>query len=112
MGLINAAAAAAARVFVRASEVKSTSNSPCFKRAPEVSSIQGRAQVAGRCQAMCETPRDQDRFHFCMPYNISGLQIINIPPGSQGGIELEDNMKMMQVPSSHGLYTGVYKTSG
>lgn len=65
------------------------------------------------CQPMCETPKDQDRFYFCAPDNISKLQIINIPPGSQGEIVLEDNMKMMQIPSSHGLYTGVYKkTSG
>lgn len=61
------------------------------------------------CRAMCETPKDQDRFHFCAPDNISKLQIINIPPGGRGGIVLEDNMKMMEVPSSHGLYTRVYK---
>lgn len=61
------------------------------------------------CRAMCETPKDQDRFHFRATDNISKLQIIKVPPGSQGGVVLEDNMKMMQFPSSHGLYTGLHK---
>lgn len=77
-----------ARVFVRTSEVKATSNWPGVKCEAEAASIQSRAKAAVMCQAMCDPPKDQDRIHFCAPDNISKLQIISVPPGSQGGTVL------------------------